>query len=72
MAAHNLEDTLQALPRTLPQRSSRPQPVRRGERPKEDGTRRPLGISGTEDPLVQALTKRILESIAAPGLLATS
>jgi RNA-directed DNA polymerase len=72
MYAHNLEDNLQALHRKLHQRSYRPQPVRRGEIPKEDGTMRPLGISCTEDKIVQELTKRILESIYEPVFLDTS
>jgi group II intron reverse transcriptase/maturase len=72
MYAHNLEDNLQALHRKLHQRSYRPQPVRRVEIPKEDGAMRPLGISCTEDKIVQELTKRILESIYEPVFLDTS
>jgi retron-type reverse transcriptase len=58
MYAQRLEANLQALHQKLPQRSYRPQPVRRVEIPKEDGTMRPLGISCTEDKIVQELTKR--------------
>jgi retron-type reverse transcriptase len=72
MYAHNLEDNLQVLHRKLHQRSYRPHPVRRVEIPKEDGTMRPLGISCTEDKIVQELTKRILESIYEPVFLDTS
>jgi RNA-directed DNA polymerase len=50
----------------------RPQPVRRVEIPKEDGTTRPLGISCTEDTIVQELTRRILEAIYEPGFCETS
>ena len=53
-------------------RSYRPQPVRRVEIPKEDGTTRPLGISCTEDKIVQDLTRRILEAIYEPVFLDTS
>jgi RNA-directed DNA polymerase len=72
MYAHNLEDNLQALHGKLHQRTYRPQPVRRVEIPKEDGTMRPLGISCTEDKIVQELTKRLLESIYEPVFLDTS
>jgi RNA-directed DNA polymerase len=72
MYAHNLEENLQALHEKLHHRTYRPQPVRRVEIPKEDGTMRPLGISCTEDKIVQELTKRILESIYEPVFLDTS
>ena len=68
----NLEANLLALHQKLRQMSYRPQPVRRVEIPKEDGTMRPLGISCTEDKIVQEVTKRILESIYAPVFLDTS
>jgi len=72
MYAQRLEANLQELHQKLHQRSYRPKPVRRVEIPKEDGTMRPLGISGTEDKIVQEVTKRILESIYAPVFLDTS
>jgi RNA-directed DNA polymerase len=68
----HLEDHLQALHRNLRQMAYRPQPVRRVEIPKEDGTTRPLGISCTEDKIVQELTRRILEAIYEPGFYETS
>jgi retron-type reverse transcriptase len=71
MDAQHREANLQALHRTLHQRSYRPKPVRRVEIPKEDGTIRPL-ISCTEDKIVQELTKRLLESIYEPLFLDTS
>jgi len=72
MYAQHLEANLQALHQKLHQRAYRPQPVRRVEIPKEDGTMRPLGIRCTEDKIVQELTKRILESIYEPVFLDTS
>src|SRR5882724_10401229 len=66
MYGEHLEANLQELHQKLHQRSYRPQPVRRVEIPKEDGTMRPLGISCTEDKIVQELTKRILESMYEP------
>ena len=52
--------------------SYRPHPVRRVEIPKEDGTTRPLGISCTEDKIVQEMARRILEAIYEPVFLETS
>jgi group II intron reverse transcriptase/maturase len=72
MYAPHLEANLQALHRQLHQRSYRPQPVRRVESAQEDGTMRPLGIRGTEDKIVQELTKRILASSYEPVFLDTS
>ena len=68
----HLEDNLQVLHQKLRQMAYRPQPVRRVEIPKEDGTTRPLGISCTEDKIVQELTRRILEAIYEPGFYETS
>jgi RNA-directed DNA polymerase len=70
--AEHLEEHLQVLHRQLHQMSYRPQPVRRVEIPKEDGTTRPLGISCTEDKIVQETTRRILEAIYEPLFLDTS
>jgi RNA-directed DNA polymerase len=72
MYGEHLEDNLRALHQKLRQRAYRPQPVRRVEIPKEDGTTRPLGISCTEDTIVQELTRRILEAIYEPGFCETS
>jgi group II intron reverse transcriptase/maturase len=70
--AQHLEEPLQGLHRQLHQKSYRPQPVRRVEIPKEDGTTRPLGISCTEDKIVQEMTRRILEAIYEPLFLEPS
>src|SRR5215471_6523501 len=70
--AEHLEEHLQGLHRHLHQMSYRPQPVRRVEIPKEEGTTRPLGISCTEDKIVQEMTRRILEAIYEPVFLETS
>jgi RNA-directed DNA polymerase len=72
MSGQHLEANLQALHAKLPPMSYRPQPVRRVESPKDDGSMRPLGISGTEAKLVQELTRRILEAIYDPPCIETS
>jgi group II intron reverse transcriptase/maturase len=72
MYAQHLESYLQALHTRLHQMSYRPQPVRRVEIPKEDGTMRPLGVSCTEDKIVQDLARRLLEAIYEPVFLETS
>jgi retron-type reverse transcriptase len=72
MYGQNLEANLQALHQNLHQMSYRPQPVRRVEIPKDDGSRRPLGISCTEDKIVQELTRRLLEAIYEPVFIDTS
>jgi RNA-directed DNA polymerase len=69
MYGQNLEANLQALHQKLHQRAYRPQPVRRVEIPKADGTRRPLGISGIEDKIVQEMTRRLLDAIYEPVFL---
>ena len=68
----NLEANLQELQQQLRQMSYRPQPVRRVEIPKEDGSKRPLGISCTEDKIVQEMTRRILEAIYEPEFIDSS
>lgn len=68
----NLEANRQELHRKLHQMSYPPQPVRRVEVPKEDGTMRPLGMSCTEDKIVQEMARRILEAIYEPVFVDTS
>jgi RNA-directed DNA polymerase len=72
MYGQNLEENLQALHRRLHRMSYRPKPVRRVERPKDDGTTRPLGISCTDDKIVQEMARRILEAIYEPVFIDTS
>jgi RNA-directed DNA polymerase len=72
MYGQHLEANLQALHDKLHRMSYRPQPVRRVEIPKDDGSMRPLGISCTEDKIVQELTRRILEAIYEPTFIETS
>lgn len=63
----NLENLLERMKRM----AYRPGPVRQVMIPKEGkpGAMRPLGISQTEDKIVQSMTKRILESIYEPLFL---
>src|SRR4029453_5823201 len=72
MYGQHLEDNLQALPQKLHQGGYRPQPVRRVEIPKDNGSTRPLEISCLEDKIVQELARRILEAIYEPVFLETS
>ena len=72
MYTQHLDTHLRALHTKLSQMSYRPHPVRRVEIPKEDGTTRPLGISCTEDKIVQEMARRILEAIYEPVFLETS
>jgi group II intron reverse transcriptase/maturase len=72
MYGQDLEANLQDLHRRLHQMAYRPKPVRRVEIPKEDGSTRPLGISGVEDNIVQEMVRRLLEAIDEPVLIDTS
>jgi len=72
MYGQHLEENLQALHQKLHQRAYRPQPVRRVEIPKDDGSTRPWGISCLEDKIVQEMARRILEAIYEPVFLDTS
>ena len=70
--SQNLEENLQRLHQKIQQRSYRPKPVRPVEIPKEDGTIRQLGISCTEDKIVQEMVRRILEAIYEPVFIESS
>jgi RNA-directed DNA polymerase len=72
MYGQNVEVNLQALHEKLQQMSYRPQPVRRVEIPKADGSRRPVGIRCLEDKIVQEMARRILEASYEPVFLDTS
>src|SRR5262245_56622844 len=72
MYGQHLEEHLHTLHTKLHHMSYRPHPVRRVEIPKEDGTTRPLGVSCTEDKIVQEMARRILEAIYEPVFLETS
>jgi RNA-directed DNA polymerase len=71
MYGQNLEANLQDLHGRLHRMSYRPQPVRRVEIPKDDGSTRPLGISCLEDKIVQEMARRILETIYEPVFIDT-
>jgi group II intron reverse transcriptase/maturase len=58
-----LEKNLQDLHERLVAKQYRHQPIRRVHIPKEKGQRRPIGISTTEDKMVQAAVREVLEAI---------
>lgn len=68
----NLDGNLKALVEKLRRMSYRPKSVRRVEIPKPDGKTRPLGISCTEDKIVQEMARRVLEAIYEPVFVETS
>jgi RNA-directed DNA polymerase len=59
----DLEGNLEALRQLLKAKSFEPQPVRRVYIPKPDGRKRPLGIPGIRDRIVQEALRMILEPI---------
>ena len=66
------EANLERLTKSIREMSYRPKPVRRVEILKEDGSKRPLGISCTEDKIIQDMTRKILESIYEPNFSESS
>ncbi|HEY4001016.1 MAG TPA: group II intron reverse transcriptase/maturase [Candidatus Xenobia bacterium] len=65
----NLEDNLQDLHRRLKEGRYRHQPIRRVNIPKDDGKLRPLGISTTEDKIVQGALTEVLQTVFEPLFL---
>jgi RNA-directed DNA polymerase len=65
----NLEENLQGLYERLRTKRYRHQPIRRVHIPKDQGKTRPIGVSTTEDKLVQDALREVLETIYEPVFL---
>jgi group II intron reverse transcriptase/maturase len=59
----DLEENLRDLHERLRTKKYRHQPIRRVHIPKDKGTTRPIGISSTEDNVVQTALREVLEAI---------
>jgi RNA-directed DNA polymerase len=68
----NLEENLVDLHRRLKEGRYRHQPIKRVFIPKENGKTRPLGISTTEDKIVQGALREVLEAVFEPLFLENS
>lgn len=62
----NLEVNLQNLHHRMKSKKYRHQPLRRTFVQKEDGSQRPIGISATEDKIVQGALREVLEAVYEP------
>lgn len=67
-----LEERLVDLHARLREGRWRHQPIRRVQIPKDDGGTRPIGISTTEDKIVQGAVRTVLEAIYEPAFLPCS
>jgi len=70
--AENLEENLKALSERLKRGSYRAQPVKRIHIPKGEGRTRPIGITATEDKIVQRATVEVLQAIYEEDFLGFS
>lgn len=61
--AENLKSNIKDLVERLKRKSYRPQPVRRTYIPKDEKSKRPLGIPSYEDKIVQSGLNKILQAI---------
>jgi RNA-directed DNA polymerase len=61
-----LERNIRGLHEKLRGKRWRHRPIRRIQIPKENGTSRPIGISSTEDKIVQEVLRELLEAIYEP------
>lgn len=68
----DIDINLENLVESLKNISYRPKPVRRVEILKEDGSSRPIGISCTEDKIIQEMSRQVLEAIYEPVFSETS
>ena len=65
----NLQENLEDLLSRMKRFSYSPQTVRRGDIPKANGKKRPLGIPRYEDKLVQGVMAGILNEVYEPRFL---
>ena len=63
----NLEGNLEDLHERMRTKKYRHQPLRRTHIRKEDGSLRPIGISATEDKIVQGALRDVLEAVYEPA-----